>query len=144
MEYSSGTKCDHCGKLRLARCCPHCRYYEITSGEMTVCQRCGGVFKHNHCFQCAWAGEPVSKAERPKQGDKRSVLGMFELEKMAQRLARKAALLGLAARAGGPIDDAVDHAFVEAHEGSAQTQNWTGYFESVAVGYLERLAKDQA
>lgn len=110
---------------------------------MTVCQRCGGVFKHGRCFQCAWSGEPVATVKRPKRKTERSVLGVFELEKMAQRLARKAVLLGIASHLEGLVDEAMCHAFVEAHEGSTQTEDWTCHFESVALDYLERLAEDR-
>ena len=50
---TSGTECYHCGKLRLVRCCPHCGYHDVVDDEMVVCQRCGGVFRHGRCFQCA-------------------------------------------------------------------------------------------
>ena len=142
MVSSSGTQCYHCGKLRLAKCCPHCRYYEINDGEMTVCQRCGGVFRHSRCFQCAWSGEPVAKAERPERGRERAVLGMFELHKMEQRLARKAVALGIGAQLEGPVADAVDHAFAEAHEAPLQTASWTSSFELMATSYLESLAQE--
>ena len=143
MVSSSGTQCYHCGKLRLAKCCPHCRYYEINDGEMTVCQHCGGVFKHGRCFQCAWSGGPVSDADRREQKERGPVLGMFELDKMEQRLARKAVLLGVDPKLDGPVNDAVNHAFRQAHAAPFQTANWTSYFELVALAYIEGLAGDQ-
>lgn len=139
MQSSSGTQCYHCGKARLSRCCPHCGYHEIANGEIVVCQRCGGVFKHGRCFQCAWSGEPIADAKRRDQG---TVLGMFELDKMEQRLARKASALGVDPRLEGPVGEAVNHAFARAHEARIQMLAWTPYFESVATEYLERLAKD--
>jgi len=140
MASSSGTSCYHCGKLRLARCCPHCGYSVITYGDMTVCQRCGGVFTHGRCFQCAWSGEPFSDAVRRERG---AVLGMFELHKMEQRLARKAVALGIGAQLEGPVADAVDHAFAQAHKAPQQTASWTSNFELMATSYLESLAQEQ-
>lgn len=138
MQSSSGTQCYHCGKLRLSKCCPHCGYHEVAVGEIVVCQRCGGVFRHGRCFQCAWSGEPIADASRPDQD---AILGMRELDKMEQRLARKAGTLGVDRQLEGPVTDAVNHAFAQAHEARAHMPAWTPYFESVATAYLERLVQ---
>ncbi len=137
MQSSSGTQCYHCGKLRLASCCPHCGYHEVAVGEIVVCQRCGGVFKHGRCFQCTWSGEPIADASRRDQG---AALGMSELDKMEQRLARKAGTLGVDPRLEGPVREAMNHAFAQAHEARIQMSAWSTYFEAVATKYLERLA----
>lgn len=139
MQSSTGTQCYHCGKLRLSRCCPHCGYHEVARDEIVVCQRCGGVFKYGRCFQCAWSGEPIQDGSRRDQG---AIMGMRELDKMEQRLARKAGALGVSPQIDGPVGDAVNHAFAQAHEARLKLPVWTPYFESLATTYLERLAQD--
>jgi hypothetical protein len=138
MQSNSGTQCYHCGKLRLARCCPHCGYHEIAVGEIVVCQRCGGVFRHGRCFQCTWSGEPFPDVAHRDQD---AVLGMGELDKMEQRLARRASALGVDPQLDGPVGDAVNHAFAQAHKARIRMPAWTPYFESVAAEYLEHLAE---
>jgi hypothetical protein len=140
MQSSSGTQCYHCGKLRLARHCPHCGYHDVAYDEVVVCQRCGGVFRHGRCFQCAWSGEPVLDAA---QRERRPVLGMFELDKLEQRLARKATVLGVDPQLEGPVADAVSHAFARAHQAPFRPANWISRFELMATEYLEYVARDQ-
>jgi hypothetical protein len=113
----------------------------VIAGDMTVCQRCGGVFTHGRCFQCGWSGEPISDAARREQG---GALGMFELHKMEQRLARKATALGVSAGLEGPVADAVEHAFTEAHDAPPEEVTWITRFELMATEYLEGVARNQS
>jgi hypothetical protein len=116
----------------------------MADGEMTVCQRCGGIFTHCRCFQCAWTGEPVARSKGLNQRGERPVLGMFELHKMEQRLARKAVSLGIGAQLEGPVGDAVNHAFAQAHKAPLIPATWISRFELMATEYLEGLPDNQA
>jgi hypothetical protein len=68
---------------------------------------------------------------------------MFELQKMEQRLARKATALGIGAQLEGPVGDAVNHAFAQAHEAPPEEATWTARFELMATEYLEVVARNQ-
>lgn len=150
--------CGHCRKLCLARRCPHCGYSIIVEGGEHICQRCGGVFRHDCCFQCGWTGEPVTEQERRTAHEEPRVLGQFEFESMERRLQRTATLLridgsykdylepGVLSRdiEAGCVHDATEHAFMAAHEVRAPVPDWIAYFESVATAYLQRLSRPEA
>jgi predicted nucleic acid-binding Zn ribbon protein len=117
-----------------------------------ICFRCGGVFRHDHCIQCGWAGERVTDRDRLLAHQRQDILDVHRLRRLEKDLLWEGAQIGLEsykqAWYHGEYDDgdlfidqAIDYAFDQVESGRVKPDHFRNYFRKQAKKRFRELAR---